>query len=117
MSLLLLTDGLGLADVATGSLYVTNFVPLTGTTIYATSSIGFDVLNGTGSLRIDIVLTGSFGRIGPSIVYDGNGFIEPYNGASSIAAIAAGQRFVVKQTGSWPAGTAGISVSASVAGG
>lgn len=103
---LLITRGLGVsATPFSASLpYITNFSPETGSLIYSTSSISFDVLDppeGGSFARIMIVANMSATLI-QEIVHDGDSFGLMYRGPTNVtSSITYGRSYTILRDGGW----------------
>lgn len=79
---------------------ISNIVPSTGSAIYSTSSIRFDVTDDNNSFA-EIVLLASFPSGLYEVVFDGNTFANPYVSQSMSASIAGGLRFTLLRNPGW----------------
>lgn len=81
---------------------IVNVVPVSGTTITATSTISFDVIDLTNPIRrvIITVTHGSKANV-TEVVHNGTEFKGAYQYVSTIETIPNGYRYTLKRTGGW----------------
>lgn len=81
---------------------IVNVVPVSGTTITATSTISFDVIDLTNPIRRVIVTVthGSKANV-TEVIHDGTEFKGAYQYVSTIETIPNGYRYTLKRTGGW----------------
>lgn len=80
---------------------VTYVDPLPGATLAPADSVTVDVTDDSG-LFARKLLAVAFADGTQELAYDGQSFAARYLGASTVATITDGQRFVLRRTGGWP---------------
>lgn len=81
---------------------ITNFSPATGSSIYVTTPVGFDITDDGPFRRIIIHALYSASRI-DEVVHDGNTYGPKYTGSlNTRTAIAGGYTYVMLRDGGWP---------------